>query len=62
MKFSYYDRRIKKDWITCNELSDGACIIIAVYAEPGPVLVEKICSPERTILFEVAFEKVKFQF
>lgn len=43
-------------------LSGGACIIIAVYAEPGPVPVEKVCSTEKTILSEVAFEKLKFPF
>lgn len=62
MKSSYCDIRTEEDWNTCNGLSGGACIIIAVYAEPVPVLVEKVCSPEKTILSEVAFEKVKFQF
>lgn len=62
MKFSYCDIRIKEDWNTCDGLSGGAHIIIAVYAEPGLVLVQKVRSPEKTILSEVAFEKVKFQF
>lgn len=62
MKFSYCGIRTKEDWNTCNGLSGGACITIAVYAEPGPVLVEKVSSPEKTILSEVAFGKVKFQF
>lgn len=62
MKLSYCDKRIKDGWNTCNGFSGGACIIITVYAEPGAVLVEKVCCPERTILSEVAFEKVKFKF
>jgi len=36
--------------------------MIAAYSAPGSVPVEKIYSPEKTILLEMAYEKVKFQF